>query len=51
MAAVPKKMVTFLEDKHYLDENMFESNTSTLAKLHNWIPLSAGMSYRQLSGW
>lgn len=37
----PRKTYTFLQNKRYLHEDMFESNHSTLSTLHNWIELSA----------
>ncbi|KAK0622615.1 hypothetical protein B0T14DRAFT_425987 [Immersiella caudata] len=38
---IPLKTYTFKPDKHYVDEDMFWSNETTLKTLHNWIPLSA----------
>jgi hypothetical protein len=42
---VPKKVVVFNPQEQYLHDGMFANETETLTTLHNWIPLSAGMSH------
>lgn len=42
MMLVPKKMVTFVPQPRYVNEDMFTTDNRTmLAHLHNWIELSA----------
>jgi len=37
----PLKTYTFNPDPHFVNEDMFQSNITTLKTLHEWIPLSA----------
>ncbi|KAH8892808.1 hypothetical protein GQ53DRAFT_860979 [Thozetella sp. PMI_491] len=37
----PRKTYTFVQDKRYLHDDMFESSRSTLRTLHNWVELSS----------
>ncbi|KAK1756297.1 hypothetical protein QBC47DRAFT_460149 [Echria macrotheca] len=37
----PLKTYTYVQNKRYVDEDMFASNETTLRTLHNWIELSA----------
>ena len=40
--AVPRKSYIFVENRTYLNEEMFASREATIRTLHNWLGLSAG---------